>query len=61
MNPNLELDVSSDKEFVYSFLSSLEDKFVKEMKIKYNTNSKILVTDKKLKAIYQKFLKNLSN
>ena len=61
MNPNLELDVSSDKEFVYSFLSSLEDKFVKEMKRKYTTKDKILVTDKKLKAIYQKFLKNLSN
>ena len=61
MNPNLELDVSSDKEFVYSFLSSFEDKFVKEMKRKYNTNSKILVTDRKLKVIYQQFLKNLSN
>ena len=61
MNPNLELDVSSDKEFVYSFLSSLEDKFVKEMKRKSNTNSKILVTDRKLKVIYQQFLKNLSN
>ena len=61
MNPDLILDVSSDKEFVYSFLSSLEDKFVKEMKRKYTTKDKILVTDKKLKAIYQKFLKNLSN
>ena len=61
MNPDLILDVSSDKEFVYSFLSSLENKFVKEMKRKYNTNSKILVTDRKLKVIYQQFLKNLSN